>query len=168
MLNFSLDKLPPSSEEIEAERALLLIMVKNRRRISFLAYCGTVVVALTVGISIAPAVPAAAFAVACGLTISIVGPFATDNLTRLTRQLALLSFIDNVEHLHRCTAILEACQQDADCEAYRLAVAKQGRSLTVGEANIITRWVEEVEVKKRKEEKQSQVACTMLRSTETV
>ena len=110
MLNFSLDKLPPTSEEIEAERALLQVMVKNRRRIFFLAYCATVVVTLAVGISIGPVLPATALAVACGLTVACAGPLAADNLTELTRQVALLSFIDDAEHRHHCPAILEACQ----------------------------------------------------------
>lgn len=221
MLTFDLKKLPPSKEEIEAERVYLeRELVKNTRRRALMivlffliplaaiaaswqfglvddktamviaVVAGFIAIACAatgagVGVVVCAAAGAAVGVVVCAATGAgvgavigaIIGAIATGILerlhkykTNLEKRLASLSGLEQQKYMHRCPAIFQACQKDADCEAYRLAVAKLGRALTVAEADMMEVWVDGTKAREEKKElaRVQQVACAMLRRTEVI
>lgn len=48
-----------------------------------------------------------------------------------------ISYIDDGKHHYHSLSVLRACLEDPFCDAYRLAVANQGRSLIVEEMDVI-------------------------------
>ena len=101
-------------------------------------------------------------------SVGLVVKKAAEVVGGCKNEMALLSFTDADKLQQRCPQIMEACRQDADCEAYRVAVAQTGRSLTVAETNMMRNRVAEAEARQFEEEqeRQRQGACSILRSTE--
>lgn len=226
MLNFSLDKLPPTVAEIESEKERLKTAVRDKKLILCLVAIfaiavaiGTAIAAFGIGYDVfAVAGPGCMIGMGVGgcavlafyrsvgvifcvssgailgsiLGSAIDGVFGAnigssagavvvicasffvnhilEQISEYRWKCSSLSGLDEESHQNRCPAVLEACKKDVDCEAYRLAVARQGRPLTIVEAKIIENWVAGAEKRQREENsvRQQQVACAMLKSPEAV
>lgn len=82
-----------------------------------------------------------------------------------------IELMDNLaegRHRHHCLTVMEACQNDATCDEYRLAVAKMGRPLIVGEAVMLEKHATKILNARKWEEYdlQKEVACVVLQCKE--
>jgi len=139
-----------------------------------IAVAAGAIVAVAAGVAAVVGVVAGVSASPGAVAGAVIGAVVTGAVERLYNceanletRLASLSGLEQQEYMHRSPAIFQVCQQDADCEAYRLAVAKLGRALTVAEADMMEEWVDGGKAREEKEEKlvrEQQEACAMLGS----
>jgi hypothetical protein len=82
-------------------------------------------------------------------------------------QIDSLAFLSDTDRA-RCPQILDFCRQYDLCESYRLAVVKQNRSLTVGEADMIEKWSDEADTRRvaEIERQEHDRACQLLQSSD--
>lgn len=186
MLTFDLKKKPLTLAEIYDDKTRLeATLVKFERRVLIgkilLILVPITVVACLWQFELLPekdsfaAAVTVAVAVAVTVAVALAGAvagaiIAEERESVIREQISSLSFLDEVPNQARCPQIVAICKVDEDCEKYRLAVAQQGRALTLAEADMMERWANGAEVRKRHDEqlREQQVACALLKNSEVV
>jgi hypothetical protein len=152
MLEFNLNQVPPTHEQIDAEkvRRVAGYISFSRRKSRFVPLILWVYAVFFVSGTIWLYVQAAKHPTinevagytclsALGLLIPIclIYWIVIERKEKLDWSTTPLGYLDEEWTPRRCQMVAEACGKDARCDAYRLAVAQQGRDLTSGEADMI-------------------------------
>jgi len=187
MLEFNLEKVPPSLDQIAA---FISNLKKNRiyyivglavatigTGISGMAalvilFSGSDLVAALVSGSLSPYYNSTSCIICFFVAILFVGLWNAmmDKWDKTENTLSSLTLLDEESNQHLCPKVAEACGKDASCEAYRLAVAQMDRSLTVVEANLMINWADSAAERETQNERMrsNQLACVALRNKEAL
>lgn len=165
MLKFNLNAVPPTGEQIDAEkvRRVAGYISLSRRKSRFVRLILSVyAVFILSGATWLYAAKHSTTREVAGYTslsaLCLLIPVCLTYLIDIGRKEKLewstdpLAYLDEEGNPGRCSEVAEACGKDALCAAYRLAVARQSRGLTWEEAEVMLERVNGPRTRQQTEE----------------